>query len=200
MTWIPIDHIWPERGPESTGTGTAGPFGTGRDNTGAGGTAAFVTGQFAGGLPLPRNQHDTAPRNATLGDTLGQPNLLRRSRFKPAYPILGVEWVFTVAEYADFQVFWRYLGNGCAQFRIPLRYPEDSILTPWICRFQGEYSSQPLDGMWSVKTKLELIKRGYVDDASSLIGFRELRVEEQTTGGTHVPIRFRDGTILHVRS
>jgi hypothetical protein len=200
MILIPIDHIWPERAPESTGTGTAGPYGTGIDSTGAGGTGGFGL-DFIGGLPLPRNQHDTTPRNSTLSDTLDQANILRRARFKPAYATLGVEWVFTVAEYATFQQFWSYLGNGCAQFRIPLRYPEDSILTPWIVRFLGEFTSQPLDGMWSVKAKIELTKKGYVNDVSAPHGYTLLRVEDTAdTGGTHQEIRFRDGKTLYVRS
>lgn len=152
MKLIPVSQVWPEltQGSESSG---------------------------GVGLPLPLRSYEAGPRNATLADDLTMPKLARRSRLKTSYTTLNVEFVFSLSQYDLFQSFWfNTLFNGTAVFRIPLRYPENSVLTYWNVRWIGNFMAKYLDGNWSVKGQFDLIQKSYVPEPSGLYGYAHYAV------------------------
>lgn len=149
---IALVHAWPEleKGSESSG-GT--------------------------GLPLPLRAYAASPRNATLAGDLNNAHIARRSRFKTSYSTLNVQFTFTVEQYDLFKnFFFQTLGNGCAQFRIALRYPENSAVKYWNVRFVSDYSADWLDGRWGVTAQIDLIRESYTADISALYGYQEYDV------------------------
>jgi len=111
-------------------------------------------------LPLPKIEFSGNPRNATITSPTESAAISRRSRFDRSYSTLSVTWCFTGDQIQIFDAFFSDdLGNGTAQFKIELRFPETSSLTEWSVRFQGGYQREYDGGHYYVKSILELIER-----------------------------------------
>lgn len=120
-------------------------------------------------LPLPFIDYAGEPRNATVQSKATAPKILRRSRMFWTYQVIKATWFLTSVQYSAFQSLYENdLGCGTAQFRMNLRYPKNTELTEWVCRFAGEgYGASYLDGVWQVASSLELIGPYLLSDFSS---------------------------------
>lgn len=109
-------------------------------------------------IPIPYIDFSGQPRNSVVLSPSGAPLMERRSRFFRSYSILSVSWVLTSEELELFKNFYNSdLGNGTAAFKIELRFPKKSALTEWSARFPGGFEAQRQDGMWQVKSQLDLV-------------------------------------------
>lgn len=109
-------------------------------------------------LPLPKVDYTGAPRNSTLVSKKSEAYITRRSRFERSYSILSVSWCFTTEQLVVFEAFFAgELDNGIAQFKIELRFPENSALKEWAVRFDEGYTTTYEEGVWSVQATLDLI-------------------------------------------
>lgn len=109
-------------------------------------------------IPLPSIDYAGTPRYATIVSPPEASYIVARSRFQRSYSLLTVAWMLTDAQLAIFKTFFETdLGMGTACFKIELRYPELSVLTEWMVRFQEGYDSVSQEGMWSIQSSLELV-------------------------------------------
>jgi len=109
-------------------------------------------------LPLPKVDYTGLPRNTTLVSKRDSAYITRRSRFECTYAMLSVSWCLTNDQLEDFETFFTgELDNGIAQFKIELRYPENSALKEWAVRFDEGYSTTYEDGTWLVQASLDLV-------------------------------------------
>ena len=120
-------------------------------------TAAAIDWPVA--LPLPLVDYNGEPRHPTIASSLENARIQRRSRYSAVVVGITVRWVLGIGEYDDFKEFFLTdLGNGGAQFIIPLRYPKNSALTDWKARFIGGYTSTYEDHNWMVEAQLDLLE------------------------------------------
>lgn len=109
-------------------------------------------------LPLPKVDYTGIPRNTTLVSKRDSAYIARRSRFERTYALLSVSWCFTDDQLEAFETFFaEELDNGIAQFKIELRYPENSALKEWAVRFDEGYSTSNEEGRWLVSASLDLV-------------------------------------------
>lgn len=110
-------------------------------------------------LPLPALEYTGAPSVTNLHSDPLFAKLARRRRFRPAYQVLQLKWVFGPAEYLEFTEFYiTDLYNGTASFAIELLYPKNSNLTNWQVRFLGRYDASYNDGKWQVNAAVCLLQ------------------------------------------
>ena len=109
-------------------------------------------------IPLPLIDYSGGPRNGTIVSDVNSGAIERRSRFERSYAEIEATWRLTGTQYVTFKAFFSdTLGDGTAQFKLELRYPNNSVLTEWAVRFLGGYAAQYLNGMWEIKTTLDVI-------------------------------------------
>lgn len=117
-----------------------------------------IEAQWPVTLPLPLVNYQGSPDTPTIVSPQKHIAILRRSRFVHTYRNLSVAWMLTDDQHEDLKTFFQdELGNGAAQFKIELRYPLNSELTEWACKFTGGFLSTRKDGLWDVQTSIQLI-------------------------------------------
>lgn len=109
-------------------------------------------------IPLPFVDHQGTLEHSTI-QTQGTGAVNRRARFTNLYSVLQIEWRLTTTQWLAMQDFVEVdLSNGIAQFKIDLRYPNNSLLTTYAVRLMPEYEATNLDGIWRVAGALELVR------------------------------------------
>lgn len=153
-------------------------------------------------LPLPFIEYAGAPRNATAQSPDEAPKILRRSRRFWTYQVFKVTWFFNSSEYYAFQSFYADdLGCGTAPFRMNLRYPKNTELTEWVCRFSGGgYGTSSLDGVWQVSANLELLGTYIVADFLDAPHYYVQPVDGDTATDPDVPYQTSEGFIYEVKA
>lgn len=154
-------------------------------------------------LPLPFIDYAGEPRNATAQSKASAPKILRRSRRFLTWQTIKATWFFTSVQYYAFQSLYQdALGCGTAQFRMNLRYPKNTELTEWVCRFAGEgYGASYLEGVWQVAANLELIGPYLLSDFASPADYAAYYVEPvdgDTDTEPDVPYQTSEGYDYHV--
>jgi hypothetical protein len=109
-------------------------------------------------LPLPYVDYEGSPSNTTLVGDVKNGNIQRRSRYHRSYIHVSLIWVFSFSQFEEFKTYFQTtLERGVSQFKISLRYPQNSELTEWAVRFIGGYEAAYLDGAWSIKANVDLV-------------------------------------------
>jgi hypothetical protein len=130
-------------------------------------------------LPLPVVDFSGTPRNTTMVSPMENGNILRRSRYLKSYTSIDISLVLDPDEYAAFQTFFETTTDlGCALFKVELRYPQNTALTEWACRFLGGYEASYQEGLWSVTAAFDLINETVLDDGSPLVGWTQFYVAD----------------------
>jgi len=119
-------------------------------------------------LPLPKVNYNGVPRNTTLVSKRDAAYITRRSRFERTYSALSVSWCLTDDQMEAFETFFaEELDNGIAQFKIELRYPENTSLKEWAVRFDEGYTTSNEEGTWLVQASLDLIGPVQIPEAAT---------------------------------
>ncbi len=110
-------------------------------------------------LPLPKVDYSGAPRYSTIVSKRDAAYIARRSRFERSYATLYAQWCLTTEQLEAFETFYlEELDNGIAQFKIELRYPENSVLKEWAVQFdQNGYTVTHDEGHWLVQAALDIV-------------------------------------------
>jgi len=163
-------------------------------------------------IPLPFVDYAGSPRNTTLVSPIDESaNIIRRSRFQKSYVSVSVSWILTDAQYTAFKNYFETdLDVGTSQFKIELRFPQNSALQEWAVRFVGGFEATPIGGgNWEVQAEVDLIEITTLADGSPLIGWvqfftaagLESDIEDDEpfyVDNTH-PDSFGDDVLFYVR-
>lgn len=154
-------------------------------------------------VPLPYIDYSGAVTTTTINSPMESSGVIKRRR-RSSYPYqpLNVSWVLTIGQYDFFQEFFRYtLSNGGAAFLMEVRYPRNTILQQWVCRFMGGYTADYMDGTWKVEAQLCLMSPADLPDVSILTGYLGFYVRPETGETDHslaLPLFDADGSPFYV--
>ena len=153
-------------------------------------------------LPLPDIDYSGQVSNTTITSPAESGYIYRRSRSKKTYYALSVSFHFKVNQFREFKTFfYTDLGNGSASFKIPLRFPKNSELTDWTAQFAGGFEGSYEEGMWSVRTNLNLITPVVLPDVAPLLGYSEfLVVTDVSSGADSIGFETSDSLLFYVKS
>jgi len=114
--------------------------------------------EWPSNLPLPLVDYQGSAQNGTIFTSAESIVNEKRSRFERTNAVISVSWNLSVSEYYSFKSFHdANLGNGSAQFSLPLRYPLNSELTEWMVRFAEAYNAEYQDGRWNITASLDVV-------------------------------------------
>jgi hypothetical protein len=130
-------------------------------------------------IPLPHVDYSFRPTNPTLASKPEDARIQRRSRLPYSPYALQVVWVLDVGQMDLFKAFYAGTGEsgldmGAKRFRMELRYPMNSELTEWNCRFVGGYLVDQNHNMSTITAQLQLLEESILGDVSARYGYFQL--------------------------